>query len=242
MSIETANYISQFNSAIPADTDPVSETSAILRQVKTVLQNQFPNLGTTPVTSTATQLNTGVLPVGAIIAFSGGTVPTGYALCNGQTVARSDGSGSITTPNLMDRFIIGAGNVYALSSLGGAPFATPTISIGGTALSVANLPSGPLVTLHDPGHAHSINDPGHSHVYNKPVSLGVYQPSTFQAVSNYDVNGITSAATTGITINASATGLTVTSNGTDTPHAHAASSSTISTVPPYVALYYIMKI
>jgi hypothetical protein len=59
MSIETANYIFQWNPAIPADTDPVSETSAVLRQVKTILQTQFPNLGTSAITATANQINTG---------------------------------------------------------------------------------------------------------------------------------------------------------------------------------------
>jgi hypothetical protein len=46
----------------------------------------------------------GIIPVGGIILWSGSiaSIPTGWALCNG-----SNG-----TPNLMDKFIIGAGNSY----------------------------------------------------------------------------------------------------------------------------------
>ena len=33
------------------------------------------------------------------------SIPVGWALCNGQIVARSDGNGSIQTPNLVDRIV-----------------------------------------------------------------------------------------------------------------------------------------
>jgi hypothetical protein len=243
MSIETANYISQWNPAIPADTDPVSETSAILRQVKTVLQNQFPNLGTSAVTATATQINTGVAPVGAIIMYAAGlAIPTGWAACTGQTVARSDGTGNITTPNLVDRFIIGAGNLYSAGSTGGATTVTPTITVGGTSLTVAQLPSAPHMTLNDPGHAHGVTDPGHHHTISESIIAS--GPAAGEAVPLAGGTTIanTNNATTGITINASGTGITLTCNGADQAHAHTATSSTLSTLSPYYALVYIMKI
>ncbi len=48
--------------------------------------------------------STGTIPIGGIILWSGstGTIPTGWALCNG-----SNG-----TPNLQDRFVVGAGSGY----------------------------------------------------------------------------------------------------------------------------------
>jgi len=51
-----------------------------------------------------------LVPVGIIVAWSGtiGTIPSGWTLCNGVTVPRSDGSGTITPPDLRDRFVIGA--------------------------------------------------------------------------------------------------------------------------------------
>src|SRR3546814_4113486 len=58
-------------------------------------------------------------------------VPTGWALCNGQTVTRSDGSGNITTPDLRGRFLIGVSDTYALSSLGGEASASVSTSEDG---------------------------------------------------------------------------------------------------------------
>jgi len=52
------------------------------------------------------------LPIGIIALWSGSvaTIPAGWALC--------DGTGA--TPDLRDRFIVGAGNTYAPAATGGA--------------------------------------------------------------------------------------------------------------------------
>jgi len=51
------------------------------------------------------------VPVGGIIMWSGSvaTIPTGWALCNGQN----------GTPDLRDRFIVGAGTTYNPGNIGG---------------------------------------------------------------------------------------------------------------------------
>ena len=56
------------------------------------------------------------VPVGGIIMWSGATnnIPTGWALCDGQN----------GTPNLQDKFIVGAGNTYAVDATGGSADAT----------------------------------------------------------------------------------------------------------------------
>jgi len=56
--------------------------------------------------------STGTVPIGGIILWSGstGSVPDGWALCNG-----SNG-----TPNLQDRFVVGAGSGYAVDATGGS--------------------------------------------------------------------------------------------------------------------------
>ena len=71
-----------------------------------------------------------VIPTGVIVMWSGSTssVPTGWALCNGQN----------GTPDLRDRFIVGAGNSYSVGSKGGADSVT-------------------LTTSQMPSHAHSLN-------------------------------------------------------------------------------------
>ena len=70
----------------------------------------------------------GTIPLGGIIMWSGATnqIPAGWALCNGQTVNGQ------TTPNLCDRFIIGAGANYNRGNSGGSDSVT---------LTTANMPS-----------------------------------------------------------------------------------------------------
>lgn len=52
------------------------------------------------------------IPTGGIIMWSGSivSITTGWALCNGQN----------GTPNLQDRFVIGAGSAYAVGNTGGS--------------------------------------------------------------------------------------------------------------------------
>ena len=56
------------------------------------------------------------LPAGVIVMWSGSiaTIPTGWLLCNGTN----------GTPNLQDRFIVGAGSTYAVADTGGNANAT----------------------------------------------------------------------------------------------------------------------
>lgn len=57
----------------------------------------------------------GIVPRGGIIMWSGkaNAIPKGWALCNGETV---DG---VKTPDLRDRFIVGAGSSYGVGNTGG---------------------------------------------------------------------------------------------------------------------------
>ena len=58
----------------------------------------------------------GTVPLGGIIMWSGSkdNLPSGFVLCNGQT------SNGYTTPDLRDRFVVGAGSSYSVGSKGGA--------------------------------------------------------------------------------------------------------------------------
>jgi hypothetical protein len=64
------------------------------------------------------------IPSGAIVMWSGsiGSIPSGYYLCDGQN----------GTPDLRDRFVVGAGNTYAVGNTGG--FTSAATSSGGTNL------------------------------------------------------------------------------------------------------------
>lgn len=71
------------------------------------------------------------LPTGIILMWSGSiaSIPTGWNLCNGAN----------GTPDLRDRFIVGAGSTYSVAATGGSANAT-------------------LVS-----HTHTVTDPGHTH-------------------------------------------------------------------------------
>jgi microcystin-dependent protein len=75
---------------------------------------------------------TAAVPIGAIIMWAGsvGSIPTGWGLCNGQVY------GTITSPDLTGRFVVGAGqsitsnpftNPYGVGDMGGEEFHQLTI-------------------------------------------------------------------------------------------------------------------
>ena len=223
MALETASYVSQLNSSNPTSTDTVSQADDHLRLIKSVLKNTFPNLDQ-PVTATPAQINSPV-PKGFIGLWSGSiaTIPSGWVLCDGNN----------STPDLRQKFVMGAGNVTNTpGTTGGSSTAT---------LTTANLPahthdfSG--VTGSGGSHTHSVTDPGHIHSYNV-VSV---VPGTI----SYGGGGPGIGAT-GSTTGASTTGISIVADGA---HTHAFSGTTTSVgsgtafsiLPPYYALAYIMK-
>ena len=76
------------------------------------------------VASTGAVSGYGTIPVGGIITWSGAAsaIPDGWALCNGQTV------NGRYTPNLSDRFIVGAGGTYSRGTIGGAKEVSLTLA------------------------------------------------------------------------------------------------------------------
>ena len=110
---------------------------------------------------------------GFIVMWSGSVanIPTGYLLCDG-----SNG-----TPDLRDRFIVGAGSAYNPDDSGGNDNVT---------LSVAQLPS----------HSHGVTDPGHTHTYTRFANTQrVDNDETHQRL-NSSTSDTTGNSTTGITI------------------------------------------
>lgn len=79
-----------------------------------------------------------IIPAGVILMWSGSiaTIPTGWLLCDGTN----------GTPNLRDRFVVGAGTTYAVGAAAGSKDAV-VVSHTHTATSVVT----------DPGHSHTIN-------------------------------------------------------------------------------------
>jgi microcystin-dependent protein len=96
---------------------------------------------TTQIASTAfvTTAVAAAFPSGGIIIWSGSSasIPSGWVLCNGSN----------STPDLRDRFVVGAGSTYAVGDTGGSANAI-VVSHTHTATS----------TVTDPGHTHSIRN------------------------------------------------------------------------------------
>jgi len=157
---------------------------------------------TTQIATTAFVLANGV-PSGAIMLWSGSiaSIPSGWLLCNGSS----------GTPDLRDRFIVGAGTTYAVNATGGSANAT-LVSHTHTATS-------------------SVTDPGHNHTGLNGAPLTSYYPALangggFTGSGRYEFP-TTATSTTGITV--------ATTNSTE------GSSATNANLPPYYALAYIMK-
>jgi microcystin-dependent protein len=146
------------------------------------------------------------IPTGGILLWSGsiGSIPAGYVLCNGNN----------GTPDLRDRFIVGAGSTYAVNATGGsADSILPTHTHGATSTSVVT----------DPGHIHTLTGRSNSASSGNATEFG---DGTSTGFSNTDS---VQNATTGITV------------ATTTTNANAGVSATNGNLPPYYALCYIQK-
>lgn len=176
------------------------------------------------------------VPVGGIIMWSGAlnTIPAGWALCNGAN----------GTPNLQERFILGAHPARLPGDAGGAFSQTVATAAAGTH-SHGGATAGHAITEGQmPFHAHGVNDPGHTHGWpfgNWRQFNGVNQDGSFPAGPTASLtNDPVAVAGTGISI-AGAGGNQAHAHGifADGNHAH---TVTVPTVPPYYALAFIMKL
>lgn len=179
---------------------------------------------TTQVATTAFVM-ANAIPVGGIIMWSGvvSTIPSGWALCNG-----SNG-----TPDLRNKFIIGAGDTYAPAATGGASTVT---------LVEANLPAhthtwtGTAAT--GGSHNHNVSDPEHTHTVGNTVVSGSGNYGTVAGGSWGFTNTTTSSSSSvGISLAAHA-GHTHDVTGTN---ANTGSGTAVNILPPYLALAYIMR-
>lgn len=151
------------------------------------------------------------IPTGMISLWYGsiGSVPSGWYLCDGTN----------GTPDLRDKFIVGAGSTYSVASTGGSTDAI-VVTHTHTATSTS--------TVTDPGHSHTLSISGGSSI----TGLGGSGASGWTGTNS----GVTYVTTSGT--NSNTTGVTV---ATSTTNANSGTSGTNANLPPYYALAYVMK-
>ncbi|GAA0672666.1 microcystin-dependent protein [Sphingomonas insulae] len=79
------------------------------------------------------------LPIGTVTMWYGDapSVPDGWAICDGREVARSDGEGTVVTPNLVGRAPVGASVAHAPGATFGASETTVSVTPSYTGASVS---------------------------------------------------------------------------------------------------------
>ena len=174
--------------------------------------------------------NESSIPKGTILPWYGKSsdIPDGFALCDGTK----------GTPDLRNRFLVGAGSNYALGEMGGEDQVTLTgTQIGNHYHYWADLKSGSddsgsyyLPVVHffasESKHWHNIN----------LISSSVLYPSGLKCSANLssDLSGLYSSNLSS-SVSYSSTFITSLAVGTAAQEAH-------ENRPPYYALYYIMKL
>ena len=177
------------------------------------------------LTVSENDLNTRLMPSGGIIIWSGSSasIPANWYLCDGAN----------GTPDLRDRFVVGAGTTYAVGATGGqntittVPAHTHGVGNLANASGGAHTHTGTTASVGD--HTHNISSGGINGNINQPANTN---------------NGSASARATSAAGGHSHT-FTTDSGGA---HTHTISgdvassgSASVDVRPPYYALCYIMK-
>jgi microcystin-dependent protein len=207
-----------FSSIIGGSINGNAATATAWQTGRTLTINGVPRTinGTADVAFTGAEV--GAIPSGGIIMWSGtvANIPTGWFLCNG-----SNG-----TPDLRNRFIVGAGGVYNPGNTGGADTIT---------LNTSQIPS-------------------HSHTFSGTTSTASLTGSAGPIAETFGFNGTTTGvfsktAQFGNNTPSSVDGSESGRLNIDASHNHTFSGTTAATGgngahenrPPYFALAFIMK-
>lgn len=197
------------------------EFAGPVRSAAGVTTGEIKVVGGVPKSGTATILTdanlvaslpsgVGVMQTGMICLWFGssGSIPAGYHACDG----------TVGTPNLSDKFVLGAGG--ALPTSGGAASVT-----SGATIATGSADPHVLVTAEMPSHSHALAGLK-AHVFSAGGGHAT-------VIDTDTPSGSPSAGAT-------------TSVGGDGAHSHGftgvAHTHSVAVLPPYTALFYIMKL
>lgn len=174
-------------------------------------------------------VQTSAIPAGGIVMYEGTTAPPGWAICDGTN----------GTPDLRNRFVVGAGNLYTVGDTGGEATVT---------LSAPQLPS----------HSHSISVSigaagAHFHVRSTDTVPGHSHPSNTAFTSSGPIaggGGGGARSGNGVSINAAGGHSHTVSMGSGGTHNHtvsitvgnAGAGDAHSNLPLYYSLLFIMRL
>ena len=180
-------------------------------------------------------------PIGTISAFAGSAAPAGYLICDGRAVSRTTyaqlfavigttyGSGDSNTtfnlPNIQGKTIVGVSSNDAdfnLAKTGGAKTYTPSGTVNGHTLTIAEMPK----------HAHSFGT-GTGHWESNTNSSARTEVATKSSSNKFvpsekSMNGYT-------WVNG------VANTGDGGSHNHTFTGTNTSSMPPFLSLNYIIK-
>lgn len=223
--------VSNLVNSAPSTLDTLNELAAALGNDPNYATTITTELGTKASITALNALEAYVnarLPSGFIGLWSGSvaSIPTGWLLCNGTN----------GTPDLRNRFIVGAGSTYAVNSTGGSA----------DAVVVSHSHGGSTGAEGSHSHTFSGNTGGQS--ANHSHSMGWYMDDDngnngYIGVTDGD-NVISSDRQTGGTSNDHTHSYSGTTSA-GSSHSHSISSDGVDgtnrNLPPYYALAYIMK-
>lgn len=202
-------------------------------------------LTTTSTGSSSSVDLSSALPRGVIVMWSGPAdqIPYGWALRDGRTYTAPDGT-QVTTPDLRDRFIVGAGGNYAVGDKGGSATVT---------LTTSNLPAHNhyvnLTTSTDGSHYHTgttSTNGAHTHtVSSPPAFFGWTYAAAGNSVGAFDsvFPGTYTTSTAGDHSHSLTTNYAGAHSHTVSGYTSSVGSGTpVENRPPYYALCFIMKL
>lgn len=171
--IKGSEFDVEFNALQTAVNSKANSISPALTGTPTA-PTASPSTNTTQIATTefvTTAITAGGAPSGLIAMWSGSiaTIPAGWVLCNGTS----------GTPDLRNRFIVGAGSTYAVAATGGSADAIVV------------------------SHTHSVTDPGHTHATDTTGNsyLGDVSGGGSRTHPSGSSDNITNSSVTGISIN-----------------------------------------
>lgn len=190
----------------------------------------------------------GRVPVGGIIMYSGSAtlIPSGWQLCDG----------TFGTPDLRDKFVIGAGNTYAVAATGGSNANhTHSLSVSGTSGEAGGHSHTVTPAAHAAGNTNASTD-SHTHSFadtsSEPSAATAFNAgsgaeiSRASATHTHDVSG-----TSGTPSTAHDHGIPQLSHAEATTSSQAAHTHTTAgtgtsgeaaSMPAYYALALIMRV